>query len=96
MVAPMGLTAGIAPMLRIVSVLWLALGVPPLGAAPFELPPAQRGADLADCRAKLDEQGGGWCEIRLPGAARSPSQRPNRALKAEKQPSAIGSVRNAG
>ena len=64
----MGLTAAIAPMLRIVSVLWLALGVPPLGAAPFELPPAQRGANLADCRAKLDEQGGGWCEIRLLGA----------------------------
>ncbi len=41
--------------------------MPPLGAAPFEPPPAQRGANLADCRAKLEKQGGGWCKIRLSG-----------------------------
>ncbi len=62
----MRVTAAIAPTLRIIPVLWLALAVAPLGAAPFETPPAQRGANLADCRAKLEKQGSGWCEIRLP------------------------------
>jgi len=36
-------------------------------AATFELPPVQRGANFFDCKAKLERQGGGWCEIRLPG-----------------------------
>ncbi len=45
------------------SILFLASAV----AAPFELPPDQKGANLADCKTKLEKQGGGWCEIRLPG-----------------------------
>ncbi len=45
------------------STLFLASAV----AEPFELPPVQRGANLADCQIKLEKQGGGWCEIRLPG-----------------------------
>ncbi len=45
------------------STLFLASAV----AAPFELPPDQKGTNLADCKTKLEKQGGGWCEIRLPG-----------------------------
>ncbi len=45
------------------STLFLASAV----AAPFELPPVQKGTNLADCKTKLEKQGGGWCEIRLPG-----------------------------
>jgi len=45
------------------STLFLASAI----AASFELPPVQRGTNLADCKAKLEKQGGGWCEIRLPG-----------------------------
>ena len=45
------------------STLFLASAV----AASFELPPVQRGTNLADCKTKLEKQGGGWCEIRLPG-----------------------------
>ncbi len=45
------------------STLFLASAV----AEPFELPPVHRGANLADCQVKLEKQGGGWCEIRLPG-----------------------------
>ena len=71
MFSPMRLTAAITAMLRINSVfwpvLWLALASSPLAAARFEPPPAQRGANLAECRAKLDRQGGGWCEIRQLG-----------------------------
>ena len=67
MFLPMRLTAVIAAPLRIVPLLWLAIGVSPVVAASFEPPPAQRGVNLADCRAKLDRQGGGWCEIRLTG-----------------------------
>jgi len=45
------------------STLFLASAV----AASFELPPVQRGTNLANCKTKLEKQGGGWCEIRLPG-----------------------------
>ncbi len=72
MFVPMRLTAAIATMLRTIPVfwpvLWLSLGAPPVAAARSEPPPAQRGVNLADCRAKLESQGGGWCEIRQPGA----------------------------
>jgi len=36
-------------------------------AATFELPPVQRGKNFIDCKTRLEKQGGGWCEIRLPG-----------------------------
>ena len=36
-IAPMRLTSAMASMPRIISVLWLALGVPPLGAATFDV-----------------------------------------------------------
>jgi hypothetical protein len=36
-------------------------------AATFELPPVQKGANFFDCKTRLEKQGGGWCEIRLPG-----------------------------
>jgi hypothetical protein len=45
------------------STLFLASSV----AASFKLPPVQKGTNLADCKTKLEKQGGGWCEIRLPG-----------------------------
>ena len=45
------------------STLFLASAV----AASFELPLVQKGTNLADCKTKLEKQGGGWCEIRLPG-----------------------------
>ncbi len=68
MFASMRSIAAIAVMLRIIPMLVLALGGSSAAAASFEKPPARRGVNLADCRAKLDRQGGGWCEIRLPGA----------------------------
>ncbi len=67
MFATMRVTATIAAMFRIVWVLLPALAGSSVLAASFEKPPAQRGVNLADCRAKLDRQGGGWCEIRVPG-----------------------------
>lgn len=36
----------------------------PQAAASFERPPVQAGANIDDCKAKLEAQGGGWCEIR--------------------------------
>lgn len=36
-------------------------------AATFEFPAVQSGTNLFDCKARLEKQGGGWCEIRLPG-----------------------------
>lgn len=45
------------------SILFLASAT----AATFELPPVQRGTNFFDCKTRLEKQGGGWCEIRLPG-----------------------------
>lgn len=36
-------------------------------AATFKFPSVQKGTNLFDCKVKLDKQGGGWCEISLPG-----------------------------
>ena len=63
----MRLTAAITIMLPIVLALWLVEGVSHAATASFNPPPAQRGVNIADCRTKLDRQGGGWCEIRLMG-----------------------------
>lgn len=45
------------------SILFLASAT----AKTFELPPVQRGTNFFDCKTRLEKQGGGWCEIRLPG-----------------------------
>jgi outer membrane protein assembly factor BamB len=39
----------------------------PLAFGSFKPPPALQGHNLANCRAQLERQGGGWCEIRVPG-----------------------------
>lgn len=52
-------------------VIWSGLGsalfLVSAAAASFELPPSLQGINLPDCQAKLERQGGGWCELRLAG-----------------------------
>lgn len=66
-IEPMDLNAASAAMLRVIFAFCLAIIAAASAAAPFDLPPAQSGANLDDCHAKLVAQGGGWCEIRVPG-----------------------------
>ncbi len=55
----------------IIILFWISLestlSLASAATATFALPPVQRGANFFDCKTRLEKQGGGWCEIRLPG-----------------------------